>query len=124
MAGSARGWQRECWAGLGGQRPAAAANLAALLRKPDSSAAGGHPTRLPSCPRAGAAHPHFVAAAAAIVREEGAAALVNGLPLSLVKIAPQTAVTFAVYEVSRRLGDWRAAGGPRRQIRRRPAAGL
>lgn len=56
---------------------------------------------------AGAAHPHFVAAAVAIVREEGAGALLNGLPLSLVKIAPQTAVTFAVYEV----GSWVGSGG-------------
>lgn len=38
------------------------------------------------------------ATAASMLREEGAVALYRGLSVSLVKSAPATAITFAVYE--------------------------
>ncbi|KDD75474.1 hypothetical protein H632_c667p2 [Helicosporidium sp. ATCC 50920] len=45
-----------------------------------------------------AAYPHTAAAIATIVRQEGVGALFNGVWLSLVKQAPQYAITFMVYE--------------------------
>lgn len=56
----------------------------------------------------GAAHPHFVAAVSAIVAGEGVGAPFSGLPLALVKQAPQAAVTFSCYEVRGWMG---CAGG-------------
>ncbi len=49
---------------------------------------------------AGAAnHPNAAVALVAIVQQEGAGALFNGLVLSLVKQAPQSAITMAAFEV-------------------------
>ena len=47
----------------------------------------------------GAPHANMAAALAAIVRSEGAAALFNGVLLSLVKQGPQVAITMSTYEV-------------------------
>lgn len=49
-----------------------------------------------------AAHPHFAAVLRAIARQEGVAALFNGLLLTLCKQAPQGAITFLTYELAKR----------------------